>query len=297
MRIAPQETADAASPVEGFVPIKNRPPEHSQAPLTHIVSPDALALVRFGLRAADDPRIVNTVRVIDKLLKTETATGPIWHRYNEDGYGEHEDGSPFDGTGIGRGWPLLAGERAHYELARGKRDAAEKLRRVMTAQSGPGGLFPEQVWDADDLPDRELFNGQPTGSAMPLCWAHAEYIKLLRSLHDGRVFDLPPQPVQRYQVEHTTTHLLSWRYNQRRTVFKAGTVVRVEVLSPSVVHWSTDGGQTTQEAHTTDTTLGMHFVDLPTEQLPPEAAIAFEVVRDDQTQSGESMRVTLTASE
>ena len=84
------------------------------------MSPDALALVRFGLRAADDPRIRDTAKVIDALLKVETPSGSSWHRYNDDGYGEHEDGSPFDGTGIGRVWPLLTGERAHYELAAGR---------------------------------------------------------------------------------------------------------------------------------------------------------------------------------
>ncbi|TIP54468.1 MAG: hypothetical protein E5X68_36870, partial [Mesorhizobium sp.] len=77
--------------------------------------PDALALVRFGLRAADDPRILNTVKVIDAELRCELPQGPLWCRYSGDGYGEHEDGSPFDGTGRGRPWPLLAGERAHYE--------------------------------------------------------------------------------------------------------------------------------------------------------------------------------------
>ncbi|MCG7860540.1 hypothetical protein MD537_26390, partial [Flavihumibacter sediminis] len=95
----PPETATAASPKDGFVPIKNRPPEDSVEMADEIVSPDALALVRFGLRAADDPRIVNTVKVIDALLKTDLPSGPSWHRYNDDGYGEHSDGRPFDGTG------------------------------------------------------------------------------------------------------------------------------------------------------------------------------------------------------
>ena len=85
-----------------------------------IISPDSLALVRFGLRAPDDPRILNTIRVIDALLRVKLPQGPCWYRYNGDGYGEHKDGSPFDGTGIGRPWPLLAGERAHYELAAGR---------------------------------------------------------------------------------------------------------------------------------------------------------------------------------
>src|SRR5437899_5498170 len=130
---------------------------------THVISPDSLALVRFGLRAPDDPRIVNTIKVIDALLRVRLPQGPCWYRYNHDGYGEHEDGSPFDGTGVGRGWPLLAGERAHYELARGNRREAERLLELMASQGSPGGLIPEQVWDADDIPERELSNGRPSG--------------------------------------------------------------------------------------------------------------------------------------
>ena len=111
------------------------------------VSPDALALVRFGLRAADDPRIVNTVKVIDALLKVDTPRGPSWHRYNGDGYGEHDDGSPFDGTGTGRAWPLLTGERGHYELAAGRLgtcrgagggDGGVRRRRSVAARTGLG---------------------------------------------------------------------------------------------------------------------------------------------------------------
>src|SRR4029077_19739104 len=90
VRIAPPESADAASPAHGFVPIKNRPTGEHDREAWSIVSPDALALVRFGLRAPDDPRIRNTVAVIDALLKVELPAGPCWRRYNGDGYGEHD---------------------------------------------------------------------------------------------------------------------------------------------------------------------------------------------------------------
>src|ERR1041384_337129 len=194
VRISPPETADAASPLDGFVPIKNRPPQASGQRASLMVSPDALALVRFGLRAPDDPRIRNTVRVIDALLKVDLPAGPCWRRYNGDGYGEHEDGAAFDGTGVGRPWPLLTGERAHYELAAGNRAAAEALLAALEGFASDGHLLPEQVWDAPDIPERELWRGRPSGSAMPLVWAHAEHVKLLRSLADARVFDMPPQP-------------------------------------------------------------------------------------------------------
>ena len=268
VRIAPPEVADAGSPAQGFVPIKNRPTGSSTLPMTQLISPDALALVRFGLRAADAPEIVNTVKAIDAVLKAETATGPLWHRYNDDGYGEHEDGSPFDGTGIGRGWPLLGGERAHYELAAGRAAEADRLRKVMEAQAGNGGLFPEQVWDAADIPERELFNGRPAGSAMPLVWAHAEYVKLCRSLRDGQVFDTPPQTVQRYQVKRVHRKHFCWRFAQKSRSVPAGMTLRVETMAPARIHWSTDRWATTADTDTEDTGLGVHFADLPTARFP-----------------------------
>jgi len=275
VRIAPPETADAASPCDGFVPIKNRPIEQSCEPATHIISPDTLALVRFGLRAAADRRIVNTVTVIDALLKLETPDGPVWHRYNGDGYGEHENGAPFDGSGTGRPWPLLTAERAHYELAAGRPLEAEALRDVLASFASEGGLLPEQIWDAADIPERELFFAKPSGSAMPLVWAHAEYVKLCRSLADGRVFDTPPQPVRRYQVEHRESPHAVWRFNHKCQTIPAGKMLRIEVLEPALVHWSADDWHTVLDSETRNTGLGLHVVDLPTDQLPAGARVLF----------------------
>ena len=267
VRIAPPDDADAP-PFAGFVPIKNRPPGESCEASAHIISPDALALVRFGLRAADDPRILNTIQVIDSILKLDTPDGPLWRRYNGDGYGEHEDGEPFDGTGIGRPWPLLTAERAHYELAAGRRAEAEALTAALPRFANEGGLLPEQVWDAADLPERELFFVKPTGSAMPLAWAHAEYVKLCRSLADGHVFDMPPQPVQRYQVLKVDSPHAIWRFNHRCLVIPAGKRLRIEVLQPAMVHWSPDGWRSMVDTPTRDTGLGLNVADLPTDTVP-----------------------------
>ena len=276
VRIAPPEAADAGSVDAGFVPIKNRPMGQSLAPAAQIVSPDALALVRFGLRTADDLRIVNTVKVIDALLKVETPLGPAWHRYNDDGYGEHEDGAPFDGTGTGRAWPLLTGERAHYELAAGRTQEAERLLRSMAAFANEGGMISEQVWDAPDIPEKELFFGRPSGSATPLVWAHAEYIKLLRSLRDGRVFDQEcSQAMQRYCIEGTGSRHAIWRFNHKCRSMPAGKTLRVEGLAPGILHWSDDGWQTSQDTEMRDTGLGVFLVDLPTAKLGAETTIRF----------------------
>jgi glucoamylase len=275
VRIAPPDEAEAASLTDGYVPIKNRPPGQNQAAAARIVSPDALALVRFGLRAADDPRIVNTVKVIDALLKIETPVGPTWRRYNEDGYGEHADGAPFDGTGMGRGWPLLTGERAHYELAAGRPTAVRQLLQTLAAFANDGQLLSEQVWDSPDLPEKELFLSQPSGSAMPLVWAHAEYIKLCRSLGEGQVFDLPPQTKQRYQTEQAASPYTVWRYNHKCRTLPAGQTLRLELSAPAQVHWSADNWQTTADQKTRDTGLGLHLADLPTTTLAAATTVNF----------------------
>ncbi len=286
-RITPAETADAASPSAGFVPIKNRPGAIGGR-FEHVVSPDALALVRFGVRPPDDPRILSTLSVIDSILRRETATGPIWYRYNGDAYGEHDDGAPFDGTGVGRGWPLLAGERGHYELAAGHWGEALKLLRVMRAQASDGGMLPEQVWDQEDIPEKELFNGRPSGSAMPLVWAHAEYMKLYRSLRDNRVFDTPPQPLERYLGEGTSGRCAIWSYHHRITRLDHGRMLRIQLPRPGAVRWSTDDWTTSADQVVADTGLGFWTTELPTSDLEVGREIRCGIRWADGAKSDES---------
>jgi glucoamylase len=275
VRIAPKETGGGGGRFESGVQIKNVAASEDTLAAVHLVSPDALALVRFGLRTADDPRMRDTTKVIDALLKIETPTGPTWHRYNGDGYGEHEDGTPFDGTGIGRGWPLLTGERAHYELARGHMENAKNLLATMESFANEGGLISEQVWDSPDIAARELHFGRPSGSAMPLVWAHAEHLKLRRSLEDGRLFDLPPQTVQRYLTDHTESPRMIWRFNHKIRSMPPGKMLRIETLASAVVHWSADDWRTVQDATTHDTGLGIHTADLEVQRLSGGGRVDF----------------------
>ena len=139
-----------------------------------------LELVRFGIRKPGDPLIEDSLKVVDAVLKVDTPYGPCWKRYNHDGYGQRADGTSFKGWGVGHAWPLLMLERATYELAAG-RDIDVFLRAAEDFSTGVG-LFPEQIWDAPDIPAEHMFFGKATGAAIPLMWAHAEYVKLLRSV-------------------------------------------------------------------------------------------------------------------
>jgi glucoamylase len=274
-RIAAVSEIDGVPYIGKDVLVKNHVETDEEFLSYHMVSPDVLALVRFGLREADDTRIHNSLKIIDARLKLETPAGPIWYRYDDDGYGEHEDGSPFDGTGIGRAWPLLTGERAHYEVASGDTKQAKNLLKTIESLANDGGLLPEQTWDAADIPERELYFGKPTGSAMPLAWAHAEYIKLLRSLRDGKVFDMPPQTVKRYLKDKTQSPRMLWRFNNKIRSIPSGKLLRIETLAPACVHWSSDDWNTAKNITTEDSGLGIYYIDLPTSEMEIGKSISF----------------------
>jgi glucoamylase len=183
----------------GMIHIANRAPgETADFEARAIIDAGFLELVRYGVRRADDPLIVDSLKVVDAVLKIDTPYGACWRRYNHDGYGQRKDGSPFMGWGQGRAWPILAGERGHYELA-----AGHDVTPFVTAFerfSSVGGMLPEQVWDYTDLPSEGMYLGRSAGSAQPLVWAHAEYLKLLRSVANGKVFDRISVVEERYAV-------------------------------------------------------------------------------------------------
>ena len=278
IRNAPMEREENPRALLDVLPIKNRAQDPGLA-AEQQVGTDCLQLVRFGLRRADDPLMLESLKVIDALLKIDTPSGPAWHRYNGDGYGEHEDGAPFDGVGQGRAWPLLTGERGHYELAAGN-DPLPYL-EAMAAMSGAGGMLPEHVWDSAPIPKKSLNPGRPSGSAMPLVWAHAEYIKLLMSRQLGRPFDRPPATWERYQGMRATFKHAIWLPQDPIQSMSAGQTLLIALLEPSTVRWGIDGWQSMQETTTQDTGLGIHVAELETKTLRFGQKISFTSRRVD----------------
>ena len=272
IRNAPTEREINPRALLDVLPIKNRAQDPSLTAADQ-VGVDCLQLVRFGLRRADDPLILDSLRVIDDLLKVDTPSGPSWHRYNGDGYGEHDDGSPFDGVGQGRVWPLLTGERGHYELVAGK-DPLPYL-QAMVAMAGAGGMLPEQVWDSAPIPALGLYPGRPSGSAMPLVWAHAEYIKLLTSRKLGRPYDRPSATWQRYQGQRPAIQHVMWLPQAPIQEISVGQMLLIGMFEPGILHWGLDGWQSTKDAATQDTGLGLHVVELKTEILRAGQRIDF----------------------
>jgi glucoamylase len=177
-----------------------------------------LELVRYGVRAANNAQILETLPEYDNqqlpdLLRSKyefsypgvAGKFPGWRRYGIDGYGEDTlNGAGYaavndtsTATQRGRVWPIFTGERGHFELALAqsrKNLDSSKLRntyvKAMELFANQGMMLPEQVWDGVGNNDSYNYTlGQGTDSATPLAWSHAEYIKLLRSYSDGEVWD------------------------------------------------------------------------------------------------------------
>jgi len=264
LRVAPPQQLTDRCPPDSVLTIKNRA-QDPRLPLAEQVGVDFLQLVRFGLRCADDPLIVASVALADALLKVDTPSGPAWHRYNGDGYGEHEDGSAYDGTGRGRAWPLLTGERGHYEVAAG-RDPLPLL-LAMLRMASTGGMLPEQVWDAAPIPARGLEPGRPTGGAMPLAWAHAEYIKLVISRSLKRPFDRPASVWERYRGKRPALARVLWCEHAPATELPQGCALTLALREAGAFRLRSQAWPEAREQSTTPNSLGLHVLEIDTRAL------------------------------
>jgi glucoamylase len=252
MRIGPPVCDEATSREDcgnRTIRVANRPPgTRYEFEAREIIDAGFLELVRYGVRRADDPLMIDSLKVVDAVIKCDLPQGPGWLRYNWDGYGDRPDGGPFKGWGQGRVWPLLTGERAHFELAAGH-DIAPLI-ATYESYASIGQMVPEQVWDEADRPEHDHFMGRPAGSAMPLVWAHAEYLKLLRSALDGKVFDRVDPVYERYSSpkgRKRVRHDLEI-HTSDRPIHSLGVGKTLRILDREAFElvWTDNGWQSTQ---------------------------------------------------
>jgi glucoamylase len=283
VRIAPLDRRGERS---SQVRLRNRDGE--SLPASALVSLDFSYLVRLGLRHPLDARVQDTIRVVDHVLKVETPSGSLYRRYNGDGYGEHADGRPFDGQGIGRGWPLLVGERGHLALQSGE-DPLPYLQTMWRCASA-GGLLPEQVWDGFPIPELGLEPGRPSGAAMPLVWAHAEFLKLLVARERGRPVEwldrlekhfghraiarLHP-PLVGEASGAANASLWHWRDEVRIERLPPGKSLAIEDRVPFTLHLGFDDWQRIEDRRAERTPVGLWSVVLAGEELARAGQLNF----------------------
>jgi glucoamylase len=125
-------------------------------------------------------------------------------------------------------------------------------------------------------------------------WAHSEYIKLRRSIRDGKIFDQPPQTVKRYLVDKNVRRIFGWRFNNKVRSIPRNKILRIVLLTPGRVHWSIDDWKTAHDTDARDTGLGTYVLDLPTASLPVGGAVTFTFFWADQNRwEGTDFRVSV----
>jgi glucoamylase len=300
IRISNREDPDQAS-----VPGSNGQPGVAA---NQMVDAGFLELVRYGVRAATDPLIADSVRVVDHVLAQDlSADGQppriCFFRYNHDGYGQKADGRGWkadpNGVGVGGPWPLLAGERAHYELARKNLPDVMKYLKSFESFATESGLFPEQVWHFLDNSAMHLVRGGPTGAAVPLAWAHAEYIKLVLSIGAGRVLDIIPEVEGRYITRNQgpSRKVEIWNFQRKNEALdfqRRAAIVRFPIDRPFVLRWSNNTWQTFTDSHSTEfQQSGIHVVDLPTAGLAGPTFVFTFFWPTDNRWEGSNFTITL----
>ncbi|WP_370615488.1 glycoside hydrolase family 15 protein [Mumia qirimensis] len=197
LRLTKNGRPDTASPYEmgdgGPVQIDQR----------RVVDPSFLALTRWGILPGTDPVVASSLAVVDQELRVQTPNGPFWRRFSFDGYGETRDGGqweitePGTFTTLGRGWPILTGERGEHEVSAG-RDASSYLAAVAAA-ANDGDMISEQVWDGRPPTGRPCCQaGEGTRAATPLVWSHGALVRLAWTMQLGRPADQQAVVARRY---------------------------------------------------------------------------------------------------
>ena len=201
-----------------------------------VVDAGFLDLVRLGVLPASDPDIQASVAVVDAHISVSTPSGTGYYRYgtnaasgSADGYGDCYQpsqtsctvpGAPWAPTGVGTGhlWPVLDGEHGEYDLAAGNAAGATTLLQTMLNMSSGNGLQPEQAWEDPNLAPSPygsdpttasigFTDGSPDGSASPLTWAEAQYVRLATDISAGRTVEQPAVVADRYVAQGMPTAL------------------------------------------------------------------------------------------
>jgi glucoamylase len=201
-----------------------------------VIDQGFLEYTRLGILHNDDADVANSLGIVDQVIKATTPSGTGFYRYGvntpgtEDGYGDcntddqtecNVEGKPWAGNcpaqgqnkGSGHLWPVLSGERAEQDVATGDRSDAVQLLSEMANTASGVGLIPEQAWEAPDLPASPFgtqpecasigfTDGKAAGSASPLTWSEAQFVRLSADLRAGAVSERPVDTTARY-IKHT----------------------------------------------------------------------------------------------
>ncbi len=246
-----------------------------------VIDAGFLELTRLGELPANDPDVLQSLPVVDATIKSTTASGPGWHRYNGDGYGDGAgDGHPWapSGRGTGHLWPVLSAERGEQSIQTGDAATATSLLDSMAKFSSGVGIIPEQDWELDDLAASPsgtdptvasigFLNGKPAGSASPLTWSAGAFVRLFADIAANRLVDQPAATAARYITHTQGQTALTVTAPDDKSSIPGSPVAVTGTTAPGntvdVLATNTDHNSATTSATTTALADGTFSVDVP----------------------------------
>jgi C-terminal binding-module, SLH-like, of glucodextranase/Glycosyl hydrolases family 15/Glucodextranase, domain B len=246
-----------------------------------VIDAGFLELTRLGELPANDPDVLRSLPVVDAKIRSTTPSGPGWHRYNGDGYGDgSSDGHPWAPTGRGTGhlWPVLSGERGEQLIQTGDAAGAIALLDGMARFSSGIGILPEQDWELPDLAASPFgtdptaasigfVNGQPAGSASPLTWSAGAFVRLFNDIAANKLFDQPQATVDRYIAHTQGQTTLTVTAPADNSLISGSPVTVTGTTAPGntvdVLATNTDHNSATTSATTNAAADGTFSVDVP----------------------------------
>jgi glucan 1,4-alpha-glucosidase len=231
-----------------------------------VIDAGFLELSRLGELSASDTTIQQSLPVVDAIIQSTTPSGPGWHRYNGDGYGDgSSDGHPWapSGQGTGHLWPVLSAERGEAGLQTGNPANAVALLDSMSKFASGVGLIPEQDWESPDLAASPygtdptvasigFQDGHPAGSAAPLTWSAGSFVRLAADIRAGRPLDQPANTTARYVTHQQAATTLTVAAPADMSAISASPVTVAGTTAAgnrvSVAATNTDTGFTTATA-------------------------------------------------
>jgi glucoamylase len=164
----------------------------------------------------------------------------------------------------------------------------------MAFMSSAAGLIPEQVWDGPAIPERKLEPGRPTGAAMPLVWAHSEFIKLCYSRAQGHPVDRPVATWKRYGGKCPAIFHDIWGPRYRPRHIRQGGRFTIALRAHALVHWGINGWKEARDNDTADTGLGVWATEIPVAGLGAGESVQFTFYwHDTGTWEGQEYAVTI----
>ena len=192
-----------------------------------IIDAGFLELTRMGELSATDPDVRASLKVVGLGAREPDELGPRVAPLRDQGQRQHRrlrrllrarsDQLLADRRGLvharrrapatcGRCWTASAPSRTS---SRARRRPHRGLAATFQRMTWGLGYVPEQVWEDPDTPASPFgadptsasigfTNGKAAGSAAPLIWGQAQYLRLVLDLHDGKVSDQPSITRARY---------------------------------------------------------------------------------------------------